>query len=353
MKYIFSVIIQKKTASSPGDALIIPALKVRQPLSKDDRTDIETKGLKPFLKEAILAILHYKEQNNESIKTPGLADEVLEKILKGNHATRLGMHDIELVINVDFVKKRCHFFSTILPPLTRLTVLAEVSAGTLLSIGTLQLTEGSIFPVSKDLNQDILIAQSILSGVLGLWLGLSSAGMAFIGDIGETIDDTLFSGCQKTPTERIEHVEEKKEEAQLPVWKIGTLKTIFLILVTNNLWTSAVQDYLQLTGLSERISTTTDSIIPAWLNTLAAYVAFGFNQLNDPIQIISLLILGFKMIDHWYAPTLHIEEINAEEPNEDNAPLIRQSRYPLRMFNNPPPESKVTINAAPETPQLQ
>lgn len=299
MRYSFPVVI-RKSGAAVLDSIEVPHLKLIIPI-QSSLTKINQVGLATFIKRVILASIADKIKHDEEVEMPALVDNVLMDVLKSDPVGKLGIHDLKL--NIDIEYKTNGVFANLLPPLTRLTILAEITAGTILTIGTLQLTEGTILPISPEDYKIISIVQSVLSSILSLWIGLSSAGMAFVGDFGATIDAYLYKLCYRPNRSSLPMpVTHPSEEKWFDCENFGknAIKSIFFILVINNLLTDAIQDYLQLKLLKDKVSNSATSVFPTWVNSTAAWVEFGFNQLNDPITILSLLIMGFKMIDVWY-----------------------------------------------------
>ncbi|HSW94414.1 MAG TPA: hypothetical protein VLJ15_08710, partial [Gammaproteobacteria bacterium] len=274
MKFSFPVIVKKTAATDRGDAILIPRLGITKTLSEAEKSQIENTGLKPYLESLLLSILAEKRRKNEYIELPKMMDGLIDKFLNKNSKIELYPHDLILTVEVEFeMSRRRRFFSTCLPPLMKLTILIEISAGMILSIGTLELTENSFIPMSAEASQAVTITQSALSTALNLWIALSGPGMAFIENFGVALDDRLNRTCLKKPVTSPETEDMPGEEkpSGSTQTKIRLVQGVFLLLVVNSLWTGVTMDYQQMTLLTTQLEDATNSLFPDWLISAAAY----------------------------------------------------------------------------------
>lgn len=354
MKFSFPVIVKKTSATDMGESILIPRLGIIKTLTEAEKLKIKNTGLKPYLEQLLLDILKKKSQENEYIELPKIIDGLIDKFLNKNSQIELYPHDLILTVEVEFeIRAMRRFFSTCLPPLMKLTILIEISAGMILSIGTLELTESGFIPMSADTSRAVTITQSALSTALNLWIALSGPGMAFIENFSVALDDTLNKMRSKksaTPSEAQEILAEEILNEEKPsssvLAKIRFIQGLFLLLVINNLWTGITMDYQEMNLLTTRLEDATNSLFPDWLISISAYTEFAFNQLNDPVMLISLLSVGFKMISSYYTKASPQPVSATSLASHRNALLARRStlQWPDNDASDFSQHRKLSIN---------
>ncbi|HSW70300.1 MAG TPA: hypothetical protein VLI69_09155 [Gammaproteobacteria bacterium] len=349
MKFSLPVIVKKTAAADIGESVLIPRLGIIKTLSEADKSQIENIGLKSYLEQLLLNILKRKSIENEYIELPKVIDTFVDKFVSQESKVELNSHDLILTVEVEFeIKFTRRFFSKCLPPIMKLTILIELSAGMILSIGTLQLTEDGFIPMSEDTSKAVTITQSALSTLLNLWIALSGPGMAFIENFSASMDDTLNKMCSKKTITSYVIEEEALSETKSCTSsqaKIRLVQGIFLILVINNLWTNITMDYQQISLLNTRLIDDKSSLFPAWLISAAAYIAFGFNQLNDPVMLMSLLSVGFKMISSYYTKAKPIPISATSQANHRNTLLyLGSTSQPLLGVDQSVGKRSISIN---------
>jgi len=104
---------------------------------------------------------------------------------------------------------------------------------------------------------------------------------------------------------------------------------VLALFVLNFLWTSAVQDYQNALSISTRIAGQDDSLLPKKLVFICAWTQFSLNQFYDPLNILSTLLMGFRVIDthfknqHKPASRVVIEVLSE---SEEDAPVMNSER---------------------------
>lgn len=336
MKYTYSIIIKRNSPTAIGEFILIPELNMRLRISQEDMNRIQDSGYQSLLQDTIRAMLEKKEARDEEIPPPRLLDNILGNYFEKDDTPELDAHDISMKLVVEFTPKRkCSCCERILPPLTKLTMLAEIAAGTVLTIGTLQMTEGFI-PMSKTTGQAVAITQAVLSAIFMLWLSLSGPGMAFMKDTGATIDSTLIQfrrklNCKKQkPTEEKPIAVRKNCAPQCNNFKLRFCQAAFVFLSLNSLWTDVTSDYQRMASLNTQMTASNESLLPAWLITAASWTMFGFNQLNDPVQMFSLLVIGLALINAYFQSKkpkekpVYLESTTAEWIEQKHPNQIKQ-----------------------------
>lgn len=328
------VIIKKADADSRGDMLVNRDLSIEYPITPDDHILIGNEGLRNFIKNKIREIIDERIEKNQTIDRNSSLDQVLE-VMTGqkNAATKLDKHDLEEILefSVNRNTKRCNIFSRVLPPLTRATIVFEIVFGTIQRIGALQLSAG-ILPISRDANNKLAIVQSVISAIFILILMLGGPSQTFMRDFGAAMDDFFHhwiygkhvnSDSQSTTAETVLSTKIKIRLAQ-------TLLVVFLI---NNLFTEVMSDYQSMISLNQRVNAQNDAIIPSWAVFICSMIEFSLNQLNDPIELISLTYIGTKIIDAYFSKKLALKSsVHIEEMKEDEEDVeFLSSRNPLRV----------------------
>lgn len=240
----------------------------------------------------------------------GVCNEVLAKA----HFPYVGLHDEWRTVTGAYQDKRQNqCCSQYLPPIIKLSFLIEIAAGTIMSIGSLQMTEGSLIPMDPTAGKITSVVQSILSTLLMLPLVFAGPGAAYMGQFGASFDNFFkMLSCRK------------KKKVQQPENKCCTTvnakkalaKVAFGVLLLNYLWTDANYDYLSFKSLMAVIANP-DSIFPSWLNTACAWISFSANQANDPAFVLSFGAMYFKLIDSMYDPK--VEPFNADDKHSQPA----------------------------------
>jgi hypothetical protein len=150
----------------------------------------------------------------------------------------------------------------------------------------------------------LAVSQTLLSALFNLFLAFSEPGMAFMGDFGTVVD-----GYMKKIVDRCRGcgpVVPRVAPVEVLPWrlsaKIKLCQSVFCLLAMNSFVTHVLQDYQQMVSLKDAILTTNDhALIPPWGTIIASWVVFGLNQLNDPIQLLSLVMLGFAWIRGYFS----------------------------------------------------
>jgi len=324
-----AVVVKKDNAKSLGEEIAIPQLKLRYSLTPAAHQMIEQIGLMHFLKKEIRHLINKKIKKDDNFE---MSESSIKQVMQAffgnkNLDNQLGIHDLE--INVDIIyrpqNKRSHLFERTLQPVTRATMFFEVIFGLIQNIGALQLF-GGILPVSREANNDIAITQATLNALFMLLITYVGPGQTFMSDLGAIIDKFLHQCCQrkKDKSEHEEGVEEVKDEL-LPAtrYKIKLTKGVVTVFLINSLYTQVIGDYKTAMSLADNITDMADSMVPAWLVMLSAYLMYGLNQLNDPVNFISTVFMGFTLIDMYFrykqnnpSPAA-VEEILDEESDDE------------------------------------
>lgn len=309
MKYAFSVVVKKDREEALADRLIIKEFKLCVAIAPSHQQRLRVMGVQPFVNELLQAILRQKEDNHEDLISERFLDTLLDTYLESHLHHKdalldLSKHDFLLKSEVLFQSKReWRCFAALLPPLLRVTVVAEIAIGTLIDVGTFQLSE-NFLPINPLSKQVLAVSQTLLSALFSLFLAFSEPGMAFMSDFGAVVDDyikKIFDRCRG----RAAVVQRAAVLEALP-WqlsaKITSCQSLFCVLAMNSFVTHVLQDYQQMVSLKDAIVTTNDNaFVPPWGTIVASWVKFGLNQLNDPIQLLSLVMLGFAWIRGYFS----------------------------------------------------
>ncbi|MDR3491686.1 MAG: hypothetical protein P4M12_06535 [Gammaproteobacteria bacterium] len=318
MKFTFPVIIKKKQADSLGETIIIPQLATDIVLTPQHHESIKQHGMQFFLIQEIINFLREKENHKEEIHQPDMIDKVLEAYMKPNKHHNLGPHDINLVIHVDYdsILKQYHFFKRTLPILSKTTLFLEIAFATISQIGALELSEG-VIPMSHDAHEVMSFTQAILSALFICFLVFLGPGQAFMEDFGKLLDDVFTNPCKTK-----KHDEEADTQLSFKTKSaIRVIKSLLSLFVFNFLWTSAIQDYQNALSLSTRIAAQDNSVLPPKLVFICAWSQFGLNQFNDPLNILSTVLIGFRIIDTYfinkYKPVSQVQIEDLSEAKEE------------------------------------
>lgn len=310
MKYTFSVIVKKDDATAVADSLIVKEFKLRLVVTQVHRQRIEAIGIEAFITELLLAILKKKDDNNEDLVSQRFLDTLLEEFLDTSfHHPEdvpggVSRHDICLKPEVMFDSKselRC--FAAFLPSLLRFTIVAEIAVGTLVDVGTYQLSE-SFLPISILNKQILAVTQTVLSALFNLFLVFSQPGMAFLRDFGAMVDGYLkkiVDKCRgRAAPDHLPVVVQRLPP--LVSAKIALSQVFCCLLALNNFVTHVLDDYQQMVALKDTIIVNNeDAVVPALGTTIASWIGFGLNQLNDPIQLLCYVMMGFAFIRGYFS----------------------------------------------------
>lgn len=296
MKTSFAVVLQKNQADGLVTAITIAEFNLQLRISSQHEVRWRA-GYRPFVQALLIAILHKRERQHLPIAGQRFVDSLLASLMDRKQDGHLNPHDLPLEIEVDF-QSRHHwrFFTRALPTFTGLLVVVEAVASTIVSIGTLQMTE-NFLPLSARANQVLTITQSVLATVFGLCLSFSSTGMAFMGDLGVTVDEALLKvwhrlTCQHWPEEQASS-DSGSLSRRGGIW---LCQLLCVLLALNYQWTDVIQDYQEISLLKNQIIALQDGLLPPVLVEVAAWVSFGANQWSDPLQLLTFVMLGFAWI---------------------------------------------------------
>lgn len=280
-----------------GYAVQIPALKMHIELTPEHINEIrENKHYDTFLEKLAIGILEKKEENEGVLPTDRMMDTVLKEFYKDQ---KLAKEDFDLPyeIEVEFKsKKRCGCCARTLPCMVKILIPIEIAAGTVLTIATLQWTQGT--------DKAITITQVALSAAFILCTIFIGPGMTFMKDFGKSIDTTAQKVWQKITCRK------PKSETQLVPFEAKPTVTkkfpislsIALISVTllglNNMWVGMSQDYQQFLLLSEKAKE--DTTLSPLAFTIAVWVNFILNQPNDVLQTFSSLLVLHAVIERMF-----------------------------------------------------
>jgi hypothetical protein len=286
----FKMIIKRRSmdgADAIGYAIEIPALKMHIDLTPEHIQEIkENKHYDTFLEKLAVGILEKKEEKEGLPPTDRMMDTVLKEFYKDQQLAKQDF-DLPYEIEVEFKsKKQCRCCTGSLPCLVKILIPIEIAAGTVLTIATLQWTQGT--------SKEITISQVVASAAFMLCTIFIGPGMTFMKDFGKTIDSTLHRAwhkitCRK-PKAIIQSPAEEKSNAVTSFPR--TLKFVLVavaILGLNNMWVGMSQDYQQFLLLSAKAQE--DSALSPMAFTIAVWINFILNQPNDVLQTLSSLMV--------------------------------------------------------------
>lgn len=309
MKYAFSVVVKKDHEQTLANRLLIKEFKMSLVIAQAHQQRLQIVGIQAFISELLQAILRQKDDQQEDLISQRFLDTLLDNYLDGDFhrkdpALDLSRHDVLLKAEVVFQSKReLRCFAAFLPPLLRMTILAEIAIGTLVNVGTFQLSE-NFLPINRSSKQALAVTQTVLSALFSLFLAFSAPGMALMSDFGAVVDDSikkLFDRCRG----RAPALREAAALEALPLAlsvKIKSCQSLFCLLALNNFVTHVLQDYQQMVSLKDMIlMANAEALIPAWGTIIASWLVFGLNQLNDPVQLLSLVMMGFALIRGYFS----------------------------------------------------
>lgn len=364
---LYRVIIRRSHATSIGEALSIPLLKSHRELSEDDKLLIEDIGLMAFAKIQIDKINLQKLEDDEDIELSSKVEEVVKVFLEKEKKFDYEKHDLpmDVLVDINYRTKVCSVCEFIIPPTIRATYFFELAFGIVVSTGSLQLMP-TILPVSRDTNNSITIAQTALSTLFGLVMIYVNPTQAFTADLGSKIDNFFI------------HLFKKKKAVGLatnPLDKLTrtlivtmTASKIFLVtMLLNNLYTTVIQDYVTTISLNDRINMQTDSIYPDWVVYLCSMIEFCLNQVNDPIDLITNVLIGFTLIDLYFRmrhkrnleKAIVLDKVVVEDPPilnlESSAALRRSGQFASRTpsLEEFTQQVEVKMNGSLNTPLLK
>ena len=310
MKYAFSVVVKKDEAAAVPDSIIVKEFKLRLKVTHAHRQRIAAIGVEAFLTELLLAILQKKDDNREDLVSQRFLDTLLEEFLdtsfhhSDNVPGGISRHDLCLKPEVMFQSKRqLRCFAALLPPLLRFTIVAEIAVGTLVDVGTYQLSE-SFLPINTLSKQILAVTQTVLSALFNLFLVFSQPGMAFLRDFGAMVDGYLkkiVDKCRgRAAPDHLPVVVQRLPP--LVSVKIALCEVFFCLLALNNFVTHVLDDYQQMVALKDTIIVNNeDAVVPALGTAIASWIGFGLNQLNDPIQLLCYMMMGFAFIRGYFS----------------------------------------------------
>lgn len=323
MPSTFKVIIKRKDYFSLGEEIIIPDLGFRWRLDAMDLTQMRKVGAYHFSKNIITALLHLRDDERKPINMPKKLDSFLQSFVQEDEKEKITFNE-KLDVTVNFrSKNHCHFFERSTHFIYKFTVLAETTATTIKDIGFF-VSGNSFIPMNAEIERNVSISVSLVSTVLSLWLSFSDPGTELLRDTGASLDHFFHDIWRRLTCNRYE---EKDSEENYCLWKyvkIKIVKIFFLLLMASFIYNDINQDYQQINELknpeAENIR------IPFWLYSAAAWTEFSFNQLNDPIEIITFVTLGLTMIQGYFSEKKLQNEPDDLEEKMSEAEEQRQIR---------------------------
>lgn len=355
------VIVKKDHADSVANQIVIPQIGLYYAITPAGQELIQQIGERKFLRDEISRLINQRIKDDENFE---MSESSIKQVMtaffgKNNLSSQLGIHDSETSVTITYKpqNKRSHFFERSLQPLTRATLFFEIVFSLIQNIGSLQLF-GGVLPVSREANDDIAITQAVLDALFLLLITYVGPGQTFMNDLGAIIDKFLHQCCQrKNAAQEDEEKSEASEDELLPAtrYKIKFTKGIITVFLINSLYTQVIRDYKTAVSLADNIAAMPDSMIPPWLVMLSAYLMYGLNQLNDPVNFISTVFMFFTLIDmyfkHQQTAQTQIQELHdereqkADEEQGNVVALIPIKPTPLRALSrfSPPPKHRSNL----------
>lgn len=318
MIFKFPVIVNKASAISLGESLEIGYLNknLRMILSDSERNKISAEGLELFLKKTIKSLLKEDDNKKIHIKPKKNIDHAFNIFLETKEILiERSIHDLKIEIEVEFepTKRRCNFFGNNIHHYGNISVILQVAAGTVLTIGSLQLTQQGIISMSRDTNTGISIAQAILAGISNLIISFTSPDLLFISNFGAAIDYAcrgFFKKlCNKCNDGNI-YLEEESPKIIMDNCKkikIYSCKFLLLIAILDNIWSSSTMQYNELMLLGGSIEYS-ETLMSTQFVMISTWFSFIINQLSEPILMFSMLMFGFKLIDYIFCDEMQVSE---------------------------------------------
>lgn len=303
MKFNFPIVVRRNTSISLADSLHITYLNknLNLTVSDNDRQYISSNGLKSFLKKTLLIILNSDDKKNIHIKPPQLIEEAFDFILNKNKTAVIkNVHDLSLNVEIEFISKqhRFGFFEQNLYPFLKIVIFLQIGAETILTIGSLQLTQSGIFKMSNTANEVVSIIEAILAAILGLCYAYTDPGFLFARSLGVVLDDGIISIQNKCSRSSKIFLQKNNLQTKSNCLKAmgGVSKFIVIVFTLSNLWSYSTMDYQETMLLSNAIATTGMLFNPSVIRAVS-WTSFVLDQITDPILFFSMLLFCFNIID--------------------------------------------------------
>jgi len=271
-----------------------------------------------------------------------LLNAIKKEVCKAVNWIYIGPNSYPLDIFIyDNVRRPCQFFGTVLPPFTRLCNVVNMGIGTLLSLGFLDTMENPFFPnreesifntttgnsttiIVRDPNARVFnftqLGCDLAMGLLFVFLGPRQRSIKGLGlkidDFFINLYNKISDKCSHSSSEIINRKSKKKPITCLDV-KIKLLKSFFMLLVFNQLFTMIMMSYLRINALADIISENPDPLFPRKVVENLSLAQWILSQMGDPLMVLGEAAMISFIVEYYLRPyntLVALNEMNDPEP---------------------------------------
>ena len=338
MKFTYTVLLKKLNWQARVNAIQVPQLGIDTNLAEGSPEDqrIELIGINLFLVEMLLDELAERAANNESLTSLREEKSGSSKAL----ALPKNPHDVEMKVEVDYkAPKQGRFFATYLPPMTKITVLTQMVAQTILDIGALQLTQNGLIPMGQSAQEGTAITEAILENLFMLGILYYGPAMEYLLNFSEFLDVSATKIKPYFTREEKESGPVKHPKTRMNYVATG-IKSSVVLLVLNEFWSQACFAFQEISLLKDKIAASPNIQLPESILTPAAWIVLSLSLLNNPVIVFSFMMFIFHKLDA-YMPAQPVTVL-AGQTDEEQGLLGDQQEHEDPSKSDAPSSSPAT-----------
>lgn len=342
--YTYEALIKRSQYGGPAERMIVPALKINRELFAYDQIELAQLGEIAFLQKEITEIMHEKESRYEVLSQDSAITSVITTLLKEKEENDYSFDSPYTVTIFDYksVRRGCRFFEFVMPPLTMLTIILEISFATIQDIATLD-AQPSIFKLNKHdnfaLNTSLVVYAMAWDLVEILYL---SASQTFMSDLGSSIDTIFIKFFRKLTCKEPWRNKEPDPRPLSIKLKQYLAQSLLGLSILVNLFMSASVEYQTMQTVNQTV-VKEGTVIPAWLLYYSSMTEYALSLLNDPSMTMTSWMMGCAAIDTYFN-LKNLKEIKKEM--EQSQLNNRESINGQALISyRPPSELKISIDS--------